>query len=363
MKFESFIIEKLYEGETINLEDLGKIHPVDKQTTIHPGSHEFDPPGRTVSFEYNTDEKDTGFAEFVASQTNQDKEKVLSGIKKWAANIKEQLNNGNKVQLQNIGILVLNSRNNVALEVDKSKNFSKKFYGLPQFQQEVISAKSKKTPQEKSKQSTGKKTTEKKSEKSIPKEKTKKQKSGKKKSWVVPVILILFIAAAGWYVQNEWKVISELNIPRKKTYTTDQKQAQESVSTEKQDPQKPKVKNSDREKIQSNNKDDSSPDKKETVEKSDKDQTIEEDSDKSDKTKKIQSGDYLIIAGCFDSYKNAKDLVKELKQKGYPASIQGKTPEGLHRVAYNYYSDKQKATSKLNELKNKGKKGIWLDRY
>lgn len=367
MKFEPFIIEKLYEGEDIHLEDLGKFQPVNKQTTIHPGSHEFDPAGRTVAFEFNPEEKDKGFAEFIASQTDQSKEEILADIKKWVANVKEHLSNGKKVQLKNIGLLVFDFQGNVILEVDESMNFSKKSYGLPRFQQEVISGKATKGTQDKNKQPTNKETQVKKKKQNTPKKETsRKRKTGKKKTWVIPAILIIFIAAAAWYVQSEWMVISssklpgekELeNAPEKTTVTKEKKNSetkQESDSGE----VKNQIKAPEESSEMTNKTDEQKPDKAQGK------PTDTRETDKSDKkTTKAQTGDYLIIAGCFQSYENAEELVEDLKQKGYPASVQGKTPQGLHRVAYDYYTDKQKATAKLKELTQKGEEGIWLDRY
>ncbi|MCF8217779.1 MAG: SPOR domain-containing protein [Bacteroidales bacterium] len=366
MKFEPFIIEKLFEGEDIHVEDLGKFQPIDKPTSIHPGNHEFDPAGRTVAFEFNPEEKDKGFAQFIASQTEQSHQEILDSIKNWVANIKEQLGKGKKVQLKNIGFLVFDFQGNVILEVDESMNFSKKAYGLPRFQQELIRGKDPRAAQEKQKQPAEKQTQAK---KPTQKKKTaQKTKSRKKNFWAVPAILIIFIAAAGYYLQSEWQVISNLNLPGKET---------QKITTEKETvpaPEKNSNKsaarsNGDTTKIKSNGENTNAiaENNEKTTKKT---QPAPADNKKQDKitakpekSTEAQAGDYLIIAGCFQSYKNAENLVNDLKQEGYPASIQGKTPQGLHRVAYSYFSNKQQALTKLNELTQEGKEGVWLDRY
>ena len=370
MKFEPFIIEKLYEDEEIHLEDLGKFQPVDKPTNIHPGSHEFDPSGRTVAFEFNPDEQDKGFAEFIADKTDQSQEEILVTIKKWVADIKEQLSNGKKVQLKNIGFLVFDFQGNVILEADESMNFSKKSYGLPRFQQEVIPGKETKATQDKRKQTTDKETNAKKDRPKTPKkEPAKKGTTNKKKAWAIPAILIIFIVAAGWYMQSEWQVLSDLNLPLKETpkdvpeksSVNKENQNSETIIETSSNKEKDQTKSSSKASNAENlNKEQEA---KETQIKSTNNQSKKAPAKKSQQTTKAQTGDYLIIAGCFKSYENAENLAAKLNKQGFPASIQGKTPQGLHRVVYDYFSNKQKAIAELNKLTQKGKEGIWLDRY
>ncbi|MFW6019078.1 MAG: SPOR domain-containing protein [Bacteroidales bacterium] len=367
MKFEQFIVEKLFEGEEIRLEDLGKFQPVDKPTSIHPGNHEFAPSGRTVAFEFNPHEKDKGFAEFIAAKTNQTKKEILAEIKKWVADIKEQLSNGKKVQLKNIGFLVFDFQGDVILEVDESMNFSKQSYGLPRFQQEVIPGKEPKVSQNKTNHSTDKETNIKKDKRNIPqKEPAKKANNKKKRAWAIPAILLIFIAAAGWYVQSEWQIISDMQIPREKApkNTSEKKtvnrkdQNQETIKESNPDKEASKTKHS----LKDSNTENGNL-KQEAQTKPTNNQNKKTPAEKTQKTTKAQAGDYLIIAGCFKSYENAEDLVEKLNNNGYPASVQGKTTHGLHRVAYDHFSDKQKAITKMNELIQKGEEGLWLDRY
>ena len=79
-----------------------------------------------------------------------------------------------------------------------------------------------------------------------------------------------------------------------------------------------------------------------------------------DLTAQPDDANYYIIAGCFRSEINANKLLKELKAKGYPASIQGRTPKGLHRVCYRGFTDFKAAEKELSRILREENKSAWL---
>ena len=61
---------------------------------------------------------------------------------------------------------------------------------------------------------------------------------------------------------------------------------------------------------------------------------------------------YLLIAGCFQEAQKADEYLIQIREKGYPASIEGKTKGGLIRVCYGTYdswSEAAKASRKINQ--------------
>jgi cell division protein FtsN len=79
-------------------------------------------------------------------------------------------------------------------------------------------------------------------------------------------------------------------------------------------------------------------------------------------SRQAASGEYMIIAGCFRSEQNAEEYVQELRTKGFDASIQGQTPQGLQKVVYGVYVQKSEALSELRKIRQKENSGAWLDK-
>ena len=68
-----------------------------------------------------------------------------------------------------------------------------------------------------------------------------------------------------------------------------------------------------------------------------------------------------VIVGCFSSEKNAKNLVSQLKKKGYnEACLAGRSSNrNLYRVACSKYENLKEANKKLKDLK-KEFQGAWV---
>ena len=356
MKLEPFIIEKLYEGTAVKVEDLGTFTPIEKTTSIHPGDHQFQPAERTVSFESNPDAQDDMLAGFIAEKKGISRAKALEEIKQQVEHIKSELKAGKKVQLQNIRFLFYDFQGNIKLEVDKSVNYNKDAFGLPSFKTDLVKSQEKKataTDQNK-KETTTQEDKKSKKSKSAQKEPSKIEKTTSKKqrrkdsSWVIPFLILILIGIAGWYYQDVWKPWLGFNKNSEKASiaeadTTSQSSKNDTIMT--------------------------SPVKSDTIpsdtvsKKPQKPKQDKQPKPSKPVRKQASEGDYLIIAGCFRSQKNAEELLAELRQKGYKASIQGETPKGLQRVVYNYYSDKQTAIRELHKIRAKENSGAWLDRY
>lgn len=69
---------------------------------------------------------------------------------------------------------------------------------------------------------------------------------------------------------------------------------------------------------------------------------------------------YHVIAGAFQFPENAKKKVNQLKKKGFKASILGVNKWGLTEVAFESFSDKNKATNALYKIQDTVSKDAWL---
>jgi hypothetical protein len=68
---------------------------------------------------------------------------------------------------------------------------------------------------------------------------------------------------------------------------------------------------------------------------------------------------FHLVAGCFSSKKNAINLSVKLKLEGFKAEMIGQSEQGLYRVAYATFSEKELALNQLSKLKKRGK-DTWL---
>ncbi len=376
MKPEPHIIDTLFNSEKVNIKGLGTFYSKKQPATIHPGDHEFQPPGCTIGFEYAPNTVDEGFIHDMAKKTNASEAEVEKAIDTFAEQTTRDLKAGKKVIMQNIGIVHYDSVGKVVFEADNSTNVSKEHWGLPAFKAEMV----KREPREKTKVSTENArvhTQEKTPRRSKrPTEKKKKSKdlkkntatAGKKKRtaiWLIIALLLVTSGAGGWYYRSTWlawipdsqhKSSLVALLPQEKAIekkdpmpTGEEAPGIPSPPTPADPPGKEKPEHIDE------------PPGHLSEEPTDSKEEPRERPVKKPATP--SQGDFLIIAGCFRSEKNAREKKEELLERGFPASIQGKTPHGLHRVVYGFYHDRQKALSELNRIQREIDSQAWLDRY
>lgn len=69
---------------------------------------------------------------------------------------------------------------------------------------------------------------------------------------------------------------------------------------------------------------------------------------------------FFIIAGAFRIPQNAKNLVFNLKEKGYNASLLDLNEKGLSPVAFNSFLNREEAVSELRKIQKKENKDAWI---
>ena len=69
---------------------------------------------------------------------------------------------------------------------------------------------------------------------------------------------------------------------------------------------------------------------------------------------------FFIIAGAFRIPQNAKNLVFNLKEKGYNASLLSLNEKGLSPVAFNSFLNREEAVSELRLIQKKENKDAWI---
>ena len=74
---------------------------------------------------------------------------------------------------------------------------------------------------------------------------------------------------------------------------------------------------------------------------------------------KIAAKSFHLVAGCFSSELNAENLVHKLQSEGFESSVIGQNANGLFRVAFESFSSRKLALSKMQSIKASGK-STWL---
>lgn len=74
----------------------------------------------------------------------------------------------------------------------------------------------------------------------------------------------------------------------------------------------------------------------------------------------VRPNSFFIITGAFGVEENANNLVRDLRSRGYDASIAGQNNQGLYRVSLQGFSNKEEALIRLEELRNSDFPGAWL---
>ena len=75
---------------------------------------------------------------------------------------------------------------------------------------------------------------------------------------------------------------------------------------------------------------------------------------------KVKKKKYFIIAGAFRISQNAKNLVSNLKRKGYDATILGLNDKGLSPVSFSSFTNRKKAVAQLRIIQRKENKDAWI---
>jgi hypothetical protein len=89
-------------------------------------------------------------------------------------------------------------------------------------------------------------------------------------------------------------------------------------------------------------------------------EVIEGNNVKNTTPKVVEAEKYFIIAGAFGVPENAMKLVEQLKVNGYNASVIGENGRKLHLVSIEGFSNKQAASNKLAQLHQKGFPSAWI---
>ncbi len=130
MKLEQYIEELLYRYNCVILPDFGAFLTQSKSAFIKESTHTFYPPSKVISFNELLTSNDGLLVSYIADAERTTYEVMLKRLGVVSKNWKEQLQNGERLNLENIGKLWLNNEGKILFEPSVQNNYLTSSFGL-----------------------------------------------------------------------------------------------------------------------------------------------------------------------------------------------------------------------------------------
>lgn len=291
------------------------------------------PPSKQILFNKNLVSNDGLLCSYIAEKEKISFSEALAKIENTVFAIKQSLDSGFQVEIINFGILFSDSESSIQFKRTNTENFLIEAFGLPSFYVQTKSAIKTKPEVVFTNRP------------AIPSEKRQKSNSIKK-YW--PAFVFIPLAIGLVIFQNKTNFLGKLNVnvASWNPISNSEPVADTIYIRLKQQPKKFAsnftVKGTKTSAIETH------ADTATVIEKVQKEAVIiKEVAVAINKTNK-----FYIVAGCFQSEKNANKLIKKLQHKNYNATIIGKNESGLYRVAVAGFTTKEQADTELLNVKN-----------
>lgn len=330
MNIAAYISKLLYYNDCVIVPGFGGFVTDYAPAKIHPNTHTFLPPSKSILFNSKLTNDDGILMHFIALQEQISYAEAKMEINYFVQELLLELEEGKEVVLEKIGLFTKSIENSFSFNPDKSINYLEASYGLPTFVSPPISRK----PIHKR--------IEKKfiDRKPVPDSERKDRKIYWAYATIIPVVLII-----GWFVlMNGY---DNKNAQQTGVITlADTDNFEEVVNP-----------NEKAEKVTQPLKDlnlseSAKPPKEEAL-----NSTSESETKPLVKTELLK---YYIIGGAFQIKQNADKLVGTLRQNGYNATHEGINAKGLHLVSYFNSEDKSEALTNLAMIRRDSNPSAWL---
>ena len=321
MKIETYISELLYRHECVIVPSLGGFITNYRSAQIHPVSHTFLPPSKTIRFNIKLQKSDGLLCNYIADCEEISFENAQKKVAHFSNQIQNNLTHKKEAQINGVGLLTKESNGLISFEPDQSVNYLLDAFGLQEIQSPAILRKTKKQ--------------------SIPKQVASKAKNIHVKkaliNWRVAAVLLPLIGLTSFFSYQKREAVSD--VYENYAYLNPFKEKPAALYT----PRTPKI-----EVKENTTKPVVTTTKIEPIT-----AAILVDEPKETQLK------FHLIAGCFASELNAQNLVNNLITKGYKSTIIGQNNTGLYRVAFQSFAKKETALTEMLQLKEIGK-STWL---
>ncbi|TVZ56166.1 sporulation related protein [Lutibacter sp. Hel_I_33_5] len=297
MTLANYINDLLYRHECVIIPNFGGFVTNKISAQLHKNKQQFYPPTKQISFNSHLKHNDGLLANYIAEVENISFDDALNSISKTITSWEQKLVS-ETVEIDSVGTLSLNDKKQLIFEPNTTINYLTDSFGLAAVNSSAVTRfKEKVIP-------------------IIPVEKEERKRVPAFIKYAATAAILLTVGTLGWKgYQNDLQQKQHL--------------AKEEAALEK--------------KIQSA-----------TFVISNPLPTINLN------VSKEQPKSFHIIAGAFQFPENATKKLKQLKAKGYKASIIGKNKWGLTQVAFSSYSTRSEATNNLYRIQDTISEDAWL---
>jgi hypothetical protein len=137
MKVDKHISELLYEHDCVIVPEFGGFIANYAPAKIHPTQHTFIPPSKNISFNKHLKSNDGLLANHIAISEKTSYPEALKHINTFSITTNAQLKQGQKVRIEEVGSLFLDTEKNIQFEPETT-NYLLDAFGLTQFQSPAI---------------------------------------------------------------------------------------------------------------------------------------------------------------------------------------------------------------------------------
>ena len=388
MNIGPYISELLFDFECVVIPGLGGFIVNDKPASINRITHQFKPPYRQIIFNAHLRANDGLLINHIARAEGISYAEVKGRIELLVEHIFQQLEKGNKIAVEKIGVLYYDQHNHFVFEQDTAINYNPSSFGLISFVSPAITRTSEAerlkgiiTGREPKKvKPVDRRPTPAKSKRTA----SRKETTYSLRSLVVSLGVIFLLISMGWgvtypdkvknYLENNASVIPFLYnnandyvvtnidklslqkekvqyIPREETEITFELLVPDDVSiAENNNEEVSEIKEPVKEKVSS-----------EPVEITEKPiSKVLADEKIAKPVVKASASQYYVIAGSFSKENNAKRFVEELNQHGFQAQIADTNKNGMYRVAYVGMETLALAKEQLTAIRQEQNPDAWI---
>ncbi|MBM1105301.1 SPOR domain-containing protein [Aurantibacter crassamenti] len=319
MVLEHYISELLYRYNCVVVPEFGAFLTQRKSAGLHKTSNTFYPPSKTLSFNNQLTSNDGLLVSYMANAENVSYEAMLKKVTETANEWKASLLQGNRITLENIGVIWLNSEQKMQFQPSDKINYLTSSFGLSTF---VAAPVTREVLKEEVQEL----------EERIPFIITPEQRETVSfrpyLKYAAIFLLALSVGFTGYRTFNEMKYNKQVAFEEAQVQVS--KTIQEATFFDTSPLELP-VLELEAESVINPSFDPKSPEKT-----------------------------HHIIAGAFRFEKNAQRKIRQLKRRGYNAAYLGTNDFGLHIVTYESFKNPQEALNHLQQIRRTQSKDAWL---
>jgi nucleoid DNA-binding protein len=306
MQLETYISDLLYRYDCVTVPEFGAFLTNRVSAKVHETTHTFYPPKKVLSFNEQLQNNDGLLGNYIAEVEKIPYEAAISKIAKQVKSIKSYLIEGETIQFENIGELILNTDGKIVFDPSSHINYLTDAFGLSHFSSADI------------KRQVYKETVEVIEEKAPIAFTPEKRSNNNWLKYAAAAVIVLGLGGYFGYNYYNNSIESHNQLAQEEANAQLDAKVQEATFVI------------------------SNPLPAVTL-------TVEK-----------QTGNYHIVAGAFRIEANSDKKVKQLRAKGYKARTIGANRYGLHEVVYASFETRAEAQRALYKIRREHNRDAWL---